>query len=139
MLCAKHRRPSKVEQAPCGSASGSLDYLKFFREPFCGSENFTPKLNCKCGNCPLLPKSHLSLRVGWMRESCGCRSRTANWMSVPLFSVLATSADIQYRRKEGINGFRNSGFVFVSPSLSRQAFWRKIPGGAPELWDKWRT
>ena len=25
-----------------------------------------------------LHKSHLSLRVGWMREFCGCRSQTAN-------------------------------------------------------------
>jgi DNA-binding transcriptional LysR family regulator len=43
-------------------------------------------------------------------------------MSVPLFSehlVLATSADIQYRRKEGIDGFRNSGFIFVSPLVSK--------------------
>jgi DNA-binding transcriptional LysR family regulator len=43
-------------------------------------------------------------------------------MSVPLFSehlILATSADIQYRRKEGIDGFRNSGFIFVSPLVSK--------------------
>jgi DNA-binding transcriptional LysR family regulator len=43
-------------------------------------------------------------------------------ISVPLFSehlVLATPADIPYRRKEGINGFRNSGFIFVSPSVSK--------------------
>jgi len=43
-------------------------------------------------------------------------------MSVPLFSehlVLVTSADIQYRRKEGIDGFRNSGFIFVSPLVSK--------------------
>jgi DNA-binding transcriptional LysR family regulator len=43
-------------------------------------------------------------------------------MSVPLFSehlILVTSADIQYRRKEGIDGFRNSGFIFVSPLVSK--------------------
>jgi len=43
-------------------------------------------------------------------------------MWVPLFSehlVLATSADIPYRRKEGINRFRGSGFIFVSPSVSK--------------------
>ena len=42
-------------------------------------------------------------------------------MSVPLFSehlVLATPADVRYWPKEGIHGFRNSGFVFVSPSVS---------------------
>jgi DNA-binding transcriptional LysR family regulator len=42
-------------------------------------------------------------------------------ISVPLFSehlVLATPADVLYRPKEGINGFRNSGFIFVSPSVS---------------------
>jgi DNA-binding transcriptional LysR family regulator len=42
-------------------------------------------------------------------------------ISVPLFSeylVLATPADVPYRPKEGINGFRNSGFIFVSPSVS---------------------
>jgi DNA-binding transcriptional LysR family regulator len=39
-------------------------------------------------------------------------------ISVPLFSehlVLATPADVRYRPKEGINGFRDSGFIFVSP------------------------
>jgi len=43
-------------------------------------------------------------------------------MCVPLFSeplVLATPADIPYRHKEGIHGFRNSGFIFVSPSVSK--------------------
>jgi DNA-binding transcriptional LysR family regulator len=43
-------------------------------------------------------------------------------VSVPLFSedlVLATSADAPFRPKDGINGFRNSGFVFVSPSVAR--------------------
>ena len=43
-------------------------------------------------------------------------------MCVPLFSehlVLATPADVQYRPKEGINGFRSSGFIFVSPSVSK--------------------
>jgi DNA-binding transcriptional LysR family regulator len=42
-------------------------------------------------------------------------------ISVPLFSehlVLATPADVPYRPKQGINGFRSSGFVFVSPSVS---------------------
>jgi DNA-binding transcriptional LysR family regulator len=46
--------------------------------------------------------------------------RKLTW--VPLFSehlVLATSADIPYRRKEGINRFRGSGFIFVSPSVSK--------------------
>ena len=41
--------------------------------------------------------------------------------SVPLFSehlVLATPADVPYRPKEGIDRFRNSGFIFVSPSVS---------------------
>jgi DNA-binding transcriptional LysR family regulator len=43
-------------------------------------------------------------------------------ISVPLFSeylVLATPADLPYRAKEGIKGFRNSGFIFVSPSFSK--------------------
>jgi DNA-binding transcriptional LysR family regulator len=43
-------------------------------------------------------------------------------MCVPLFSehlVLATSADVRYRPKEGINGFRSRGFIFVSPSVSK--------------------
>jgi DNA-binding transcriptional LysR family regulator len=43
-------------------------------------------------------------------------------MCVPLFSehlVLATSADIPYRRKAGINEFRSSSFIFVSPSVSK--------------------
>jgi DNA-binding transcriptional LysR family regulator len=43
-------------------------------------------------------------------------------MCVPLFSerlVLAAPAHIPYRPKEGINGFRNSGFIFVSPSVSK--------------------
>jgi DNA-binding transcriptional LysR family regulator len=42
-------------------------------------------------------------------------------ISAPLFSehlVLATPADVSYRPKEGINRFRNSGFIFVSPSVS---------------------
>jgi DNA-binding transcriptional LysR family regulator len=42
-------------------------------------------------------------------------------ISVPLFSehlVLATAADAPYRLKKGIGGFRNSGFIFVSPSVS---------------------
>jgi DNA-binding transcriptional LysR family regulator len=41
---------------------------------------------------------------------------------VPLFSehlVLATSADIPNRRKVDIHGFRSSGFIFVSPSVSK--------------------
>ena len=43
-------------------------------------------------------------------------------ISVPLFSehlVLATPAGMPYRPKEGVNGFRNSGFIFVSPSVSK--------------------
>ncbi len=43
-------------------------------------------------------------------------------MCIPLFSehlVLATPADDPYRSKEGISGFRNSGFIFVSPSESK--------------------
>jgi DNA-binding transcriptional LysR family regulator len=43
-------------------------------------------------------------------------------ISVPLFSehlVLVTPADAPYRPKEGINGFRNSGFIFVSSSVSK--------------------
>jgi DNA-binding transcriptional LysR family regulator len=42
-------------------------------------------------------------------------------ISVPLFSehlVLATPADAPYRPKKGIGGFRDSGFIFVSPSVS---------------------
>jgi DNA-binding transcriptional LysR family regulator len=41
---------------------------------------------------------------------------------VPLFSehlVLATPPDVPYRPKEGINGLRNRGFVFVSSSVSK--------------------
>lgn len=41
---------------------------------------------------------------------------------VPLFSehlVLATLADTPFRHKEGINRFRSSGFIFVSPSVSK--------------------
>ena len=43
-------------------------------------------------------------------------------ISVHLFSehlVLATPTDVRYRSKEGINGFRDSGFICVSPSVSR--------------------
>jgi DNA-binding transcriptional LysR family regulator len=43
-------------------------------------------------------------------------------MSVPLFSehlVLATPADAPYRPSDGVNRFRNSGFIFVSPSVSK--------------------
>lgn len=43
-------------------------------------------------------------------------------ISISLFSehlVLAAPADAPYRPKEGINGFRNSGFIFVSPSVSK--------------------
>jgi DNA-binding transcriptional LysR family regulator len=42
-------------------------------------------------------------------------------ISVSLFSehlVLATPADAPYRLKKGIGGFRNSGFIFVSRSVS---------------------
>jgi DNA-binding transcriptional LysR family regulator len=50
-------------------------------------------------------------------------------MCVPLFSehlVLATSADIPYRRKEGINEFRGSSFIFVSPSVSKTFHYRVL-------------
>lgn len=43
-------------------------------------------------------------------------------ISVPLFSenlVLATPADVSYRPRAGINGLRNRGFIFVSPSVSK--------------------
>lgn len=43
-------------------------------------------------------------------------------MSVPLFSehlVLAAKADLEYRPKEGISGFGNSGFIFVSPLITK--------------------
>lgn len=43
-------------------------------------------------------------------------------VSVPLFSerlVLATAPDVPFRAKEGIGGFRDSGFIFVSPSVSK--------------------
>ena len=46
---------------------------------------------------------------------------TPKLISVPLFSehlVLATPADTPYRHKRGIGGFRNSGFIFVSPKVS---------------------
>lgn len=42
-------------------------------------------------------------------------------IGVPLFSehlVLAAPADVPYGPKGGINGFRNSGFIFVSRSVS---------------------
>jgi DNA-binding transcriptional LysR family regulator len=42
-------------------------------------------------------------------------------VSVPLFSedlVLAIPSDAPHRLKKGIGGFRNSGFIFVSPSVS---------------------
>ena len=42
-------------------------------------------------------------------------------ISVPLFSehlVLATPAHAPYQWKKGINGLRNSGFIFVSPLVS---------------------
>jgi len=42
-------------------------------------------------------------------------------ISVPLFSehlVLAIPANAPHRLKKGIGGFRNSGFIFVSPSVS---------------------
>ncbi|HLY39704.1 MAG TPA: LysR substrate-binding domain-containing protein, partial [Terracidiphilus sp.] len=42
-------------------------------------------------------------------------------ISVPLFSehlVLAIPANAPHRLKKGISGFRNSGFIFVSPSVS---------------------
>lgn len=43
-------------------------------------------------------------------------------VSVPLFSenlVLATPAHVSYRPRAGINGLRNRGFIFVSPSVSK--------------------
>ena len=43
-------------------------------------------------------------------------------MCVPLFSehlVLATPADMPHRPKEGIDRFRSSGFIFVSPSVAK--------------------
>ena len=48
--------------------------------------------------------------------------------SVPLFSehlVLVTPADFPYRPKEGINALRNSGFIFVSPSIS-ETFYDRV-------------
>lgn len=48
--------------------------------------------------------------------------RDRKLICVPLFSeplVLATAANVPYRRKEGINGFRNRDFVFVSPAVSK--------------------
>jgi DNA-binding transcriptional LysR family regulator len=42
--------------------------------------------------------------------------------NMPLFSeylVLACSARVPYRHQKGINAFRNSGFIFVSPSVSK--------------------
>jgi len=50
-------------------------------------------------------------------------------MCVPLFSehlFLATPADVPFRRKEGINGFHNSGFIFVSPSVSKTFYDRVL-------------
>jgi DNA-binding transcriptional LysR family regulator len=46
---------------------------------------------------------------------------TPKLISVPLFSehlVLAIPANAPHRLKKGIGGFRNSGFIFVSPSVS---------------------
>jgi DNA-binding transcriptional LysR family regulator len=43
-------------------------------------------------------------------------------ISMPLFSehlMLATPGDVPYRRKHGINHFHNSGFIFVSPTVSK--------------------
>jgi DNA-binding transcriptional LysR family regulator len=43
-------------------------------------------------------------------------------ISVPLFSehlVLATPARVPFRPRKGISPFRNSGFIFVSPSVSK--------------------
>lgn len=48
---------------------------------------------------------------------------------VPLFSehlFLATPADVPFRRKGGISGFRNSGFIFVSPSVSKTFYDRVL-------------
>jgi len=44
-------------------------------------------------------------------------------ISMPLFSehlMLATPGDAPYRRKQGINHFHNSGFIFVSPRVSKR-------------------
>jgi DNA-binding transcriptional LysR family regulator len=51
-------------------------------------------------------------------------------ISIPLFSehlVLATPADVRFRSKQGINAFRHSGFIFVSPSISK-AFHDRVLG-----------
>jgi DNA-binding transcriptional LysR family regulator len=48
--------------------------------------------------------------------------------SVPLFSehlVLAAPADLSYRAKDGIDGLRNLGFIFVSPSVS-ETFYDRV-------------
>src|SRR5882757_4077596 len=37
-----------------------------------------PDVELQLREMALLHKPHLSLRVGWMREFCGCRSQTAN-------------------------------------------------------------
>lgn len=50
-------------------------------------------------------------------------------MSVPLFSehlFLATPADAPFRRKEGINGLRKRGFIFVAPSVSKTFYERVL-------------
>ena len=114
------RAGMEVEPVRCGLDSGLPRYLKSFRAPFFVSANFTPRLNFKCGNCRLLRKSHLSLRAGWMRESCGCRSKPETDVRPAIFRTpgLATPPDAPYRLKKGIGGFRNSGFIFVSPSVS---------------------
>ena len=59
-----------------------------------------------------------SLDVGILRIPVSERKL----ICAPLFSehlVLATPADMPYRRKEGIKGFQNSAFILVSPSVSK--------------------
>lgn len=50
-------------------------------------------------------------------------------MCEPLFSehlFLATPADVPFRPKDGISGFRSSGFIFVSPSVSKTFYDRVV-------------
>jgi DNA-binding transcriptional LysR family regulator len=122
MLCSKHGRPSKVERARCESASGLLPYLKSFRGRFCVSASFTPMLNFKMQGMPS-PSQVSSLIEG--RLDAGILRlpvSSPKLISGPPFSehlVLATPADAPCRLKKGIGGFRNSGFIFVSPSVSK--------------------
>jgi DNA-binding transcriptional LysR family regulator len=68
------------------------------------------------------PETGLPKGRGWLDVEI-LRMPVANpkLISVPLFSehlVLMTPADVPYRPKNGIRGFRNSGFAFVSPAVS---------------------